>query len=210
MSFSVRPGTIWLVNAALVTTLPPIPLPSEPPILRGVRVLLRSIRPQDQQDRLAYGRDPEFHRLVGGAPERASHPLTEADVQRWYAQLRSEPLYWVVEAEGRMIGTARLHALDTHHRRARYAVGLFSPEHRGRGYGEETTRTVLSYAFGALRLHRVELRVLEFNTRAIQMYERCGFVREGREREGVLLGGVWHSDVLMSILEHEFAPVPRA
>lgn len=193
-----------------MNTPPPISLPGEPPIVQGARVLLRPVRPQDQQERLAYGRDPEFHRLVGGAPERAGHPFTEPDVERWYVQLRNEPLYWVVEAEGRMIGTARLHALDRHHRRARYAVGLFSPEHRGRGYGAETTRLVLGYAFGALHLHRVELRVLEFNTRAIRMYEHCGFVREGIEREGVLLGGVWYGDVLMSILEHEFAPGPRA
>lgn len=193
-----------------MSTLPPIPLPGEPPVLRGAHVLLRPVRPQDQQERLAHGRDPEFHRMVGGSPERAHQPLTHADAERWYEQIRHEPLHWVVEMEGHMIGTARLHALAPAHRRARYAVGLFSPEHRGRGHGAQTTDLVLGYAFGVLHLHRVELRVLEFNTRAIHMYERCGFVREGVEREGVLLGGAWHSDVLMSILEHEFATRPPA
>lgn len=188
-----------------MSTRPPVTLPAAPPVVRGERVLLRPVQPRDKEDRLAYGRDPEFHRAVGGDPERAGRPLTDADVERWYAQLRGEALYWVVEAGGRMVGTARLHAVDTRHRRARYAVGLFAPEHRGRGLGAETTRLVLEYAFRVLRLHRVELRVLEFNTRAIRTYERCGFVREGVEREGVLLGGTWHADVLMSILEHEFA-----
>jgi site-specific DNA recombinase len=51
---------------------------------------------------------------------------------------------------------------------------------------------------------RVDLRVLAFNKRAIACYEKCGFVREGVVRESVVIGGEWQSDVLMSILEHEY------
>jgi RimJ/RimL family protein N-acetyltransferase len=45
---------------------------------------------------------------------------------------------------------------------------------------------------------------LSFNERPIRCYERCGFVREGTEREGSLIGGEWCSDVLMSVLEREY------
>ena len=31
-------------------------------------------------------------------------------------------------------------------------------------------------AFGILGLHRIDLRVLAYNTRAISCYRRCGFV----------------------------------
>jgi RimJ/RimL family protein N-acetyltransferase len=55
-----------------------------------------------------------------------------------------------------------------------------------------------------LKLHRIDLRVLAFNQRAIACYEKCGFVREGVVREGVFIAGEWQSDVLMSILEHEY------
>jgi [ribosomal protein S5]-alanine N-acetyltransferase len=75
----------------------------------------------------------------------------------------------------------------------------------GRGGGREATRLVLAYAFGTLQLHRVEVRVLDFNTRAIRMYERCGFSREGVEREGALIGRRWENDVRLSILAHEFS-----
>lgn len=173
------------------------------PVLAGPRVLLRPGRVADRAERLAMGRDPEFHRLVGGDPARARLPLTPADVERWYTSLSSEPLHWAIEAEGRLVGTARLHGVDPVHRRARYAVGLFLPEHRGRGYGAEATRLVLEHGFGSLRLHRIDLRVLAFNHRAIATYQRCGFVQEGIEREGVLLGDRWYDEVVMGILEHE-------
>ena len=70
--------------------------------------------------------------------------------------------------------------------------------------GTEASRLVLAYAFEVLLLHRVELRVLAFNERAIACYERCGFRREGVEREGAWIGGEWQSDVIMSILEQEY------
>lgn len=60
-----------------------------------------------------------------------------------------------------------------------------------------------------LGLHRVDLRVLAYNHRAIACYEKCGFVREGVEREGALVAGEWHGDVMMSILEAEYRAASR-
>ena len=50
--------------------------------------------------------------------------------------------------------------------------------------------------------------VLEYNVRAIRAYEKCGFVREGVERESALVDGAWHGDVIMGILEHEYRSQP--
>ena len=173
------------------------------PVLEGARARLRSPQETDKHDRLVWGRDAEFRRMVGGDP-RTLPPLTAEQVDAWYRQVAQEPYHWIIEAEGRCIGTARLHAVDRENRRAKYAVGIFAPELRGRGLGTEVTRLVLAYAFDVLALHRVELRVLAFNRRAIACYEKCGFVQEGIEREGAWIGGQWESDVLMSILEQEY------
>jgi ribosomal-protein-alanine N-acetyltransferase len=157
----------------------------------------------DRQDRLSYGRDPEFRRMVGGDPSSCP-PLTKQEVDGWYRRLCAEPLHWVIEAEGHCIGAARLHALDEPGLCARYAIGIFSPGYWGRGYGAEATRLVLGFAFEVLRLGRVDLHVLAFNRRAIACYRKCGFVEEAGEPERVLIGGEWHSDVLMSISEHQY------
>jgi RimJ/RimL family protein N-acetyltransferase len=53
-------------------------------------------------------------------------------------------------------------------------------------------------------LHRIDLRVLEFNTGAIACYRRCGFVEEGRERESCCIDGQWYDDVVMGVLDREF------
>jgi len=166
------------------------------PTLQGTRVVLRAPRDADRADRLSAGRDPEFRRLVGGVgPDHG--PLTRADVDRWYDDLVSQPYAWVVEFEGHCVGVARLHHVDAATGTARYAVGLFQPQHRGHGLGQEITRLVLDYAFASLALRRVDLRVLDFNERAIACYRKCGFAEVGRE--AVQLGETSASDVVMAI-----------
>ena len=176
---------------------------SQVPTLRGERLTLRAPTASDAGDRLRAGRHAEFVRLCGG-DTRDLQPLTAAEAAAWYRRLAAEPLGWAIALDGRCIGSARLHSLVAHDRRARYAIGLFAPESWGRGYGSEATRLVLGHAFGPLGLHRVDLRVLASNRRAIACYEKCGFRREGLERESALVDGAWQDDVIMSILEHEW------
>jgi RimJ/RimL family protein N-acetyltransferase len=46
--------------------------------------------------------------------------------------------------------------------------------------------------------------VLEYNHRAIACYEKCGFVKEGIEREGAFIEEAFQTDLIMSILEQEY------
>lgn len=173
------------------------------PTLVGPRVTLRAARETDKADRLAYPRSAEAVRLYGG-DYRNLQPVTPEEVERWYQHHASSSLAWVVQVDGRCIGSARLDDFDDTSRSARYAAGLFDPSMWGRGYGTELTRLVLRHAFEDLRLHRVDLVVLDYNLRAIACWRKCGFVAEGTLRDSALVAGEWHSDIVMSILEHEY------
>ena len=45
----------------------------------------------------------------------------------------------------------------------------------------------------------------QFNQAGIRAYEKAGFTVEGRRRESVLHDGRWYDDVLMSVLDREWA-----
>jgi RimJ/RimL family protein N-acetyltransferase len=55
-----------------------------------------------------------------------------------------------------------------------------------------------------LKLHKIDLRVLEYNKQAIASYKNNGFVQEGILRENAFINNAWHNDIIMSILHHEF------
>lgn len=171
--------------------------------LLGPRVILRAPRTPDKASRSACGNDPEFIYMLGG-DRSAAGPCSDESVQQWYERVESNPLHWMVVWETRCVGTALLHDLRTDDRNAMYAISLFDPGIWNRGIGREVTRLVLWYAFEVVQLHRVSLRVLRYNQRAIHVYQTCGFVWEGIERESASVDGVWESDVIMGILEEEY------
>ena len=78
-------------------------------------------------------------------------------------------------------------------------MGLLTPDVLGRGLGTEVTRLVLAHAFGDLELSALTVRVLEFNSRAIACYARCGFRLERREADAVTLGGAKYADLIMRL-----------
>jgi [ribosomal protein S5]-alanine N-acetyltransferase len=173
------------------------------PTLKGFYLILRQPRPEDIEDRFHCGRHAEIIRMYGG-DTRNMTPYTREGAQAWFNKMIRSPAFeWAVEFNGRCIGQARL-TVSEPDKRARYAVGLFDISKLGQGLGTKITRVILDYAFNTLKLHRVDLRILEYNKRAIACYQKCGFIIEGMEREGALIEDKWETDILMSILQHEY------
>jgi [ribosomal protein S5]-alanine N-acetyltransferase len=184
----------------------PDPLPFAPlPVLRGERVLLRGYRDSDIEDRLRHPIDPEEEDGYGSAWRR------EWDGRRYHtrehlaAARRPEPdeYRWAIEHDGYCIGGAGLR-VDAGQHRATYSVGLFVAALRGQGLGREITRLVVAWGFGGLGLHRIELEVLAFNTRAIRCYLACGFRQEGVRREAELYPDGRKDLICMGLLRSEY------
>jgi RimJ/RimL family protein N-acetyltransferase len=172
------------------------------PVIQGKKVLLRQPIESDVMDYYNVETSKELIRMYGGNT-REIKPKTMENAQNFVNDIRSNKLEWCVEFEGRLIGQARLTVSEVDNR-ARFAVGMFDPTVWGMGLGTEITQLVLQYAFDKLNLHRVDLRVLQYNKRAIKCYEKCGFIQEGIEREGALIEGKYETDVIMSILDREY------
>ncbi|RHW41165.1 N-acetyltransferase [Neobacillus notoginsengisoli] len=181
---------------------------NQSPAIQGKRVLLRKPIETDALDFFKCGRNAELVRMYGG-DTRNLQPLTMEDARNFIDNILRNNLEWCVEYDGRCIGQARLTVSEADCR-ARYAVGLFDSSVWGIGLGTEITQLVLQYAFEELNLHRVDLRVLEYNHRAIACYQKCGFVIEGKEREGALIEGRFETDVIMSILDREYEALKTA
>jgi RimJ/RimL family protein N-acetyltransferase len=130
-------------------------------------------------------------------------PMTEDAAKRWVQRLLGQDFAWIIEA-GSLIGEIRLDRVDLRDKRANLAIGIEDPNQLGKGLGSEAIALALGYAFNVLELHRVSVRVVDYNSRAIRAYLKCGFVIEGREREAALVDGSWHDDVMMAILDREY------
>lgn len=147
----------------------------------------------------------EFMRLTGthgsftrDAVERFLARVTQADDRADWAILRA--------ADGLYLGEVVLNDLDQHNRSMNFRIALNDPAVVGQGYGTEATRAVVQYGFETVGLHRVSLGVYAFNPRARRVYEKCGFIHEGTERDALYWQGEWVDQHRMSMLATDPRP----
>jgi RimJ/RimL family protein N-acetyltransferase len=112
-----------------------------------------------------------------------------------------------------LVGLAQMRSLDPAFEAAEWDFTI-APSSRGSGVFIDAARLVGSFAFGTLRSHRLEARVLLQNGRANGALRKLGAVQEGVLRRSVRRGGDYFDQVLWSLLredwgEHWVSIAPR-
>ena len=166
-------------------------------------VRLRKPVPEDIKARMRLGFSAEINRMYGALTESAAQTSQE-QAEQFYRNHIDHPNAWMIEVDGQLAGHTSLNGLVPADARARLGIGLLNERFLGRGIGRQAVAFVLHHAFDVLHLHRVDLRVLSYNTRAIRCYLACGFRHEGTERESAHVGDEWYDDWIMAILEPEY------
>ena len=113
--------------------------------------------------------------------------------------------HFIIEtlAESKAIGWLGLHAGAGEDRSASLGIAIGEHDFLEGGYGTDAMRTACHVAFEVMNLHRVDLTVYDWNTRAIRVYEKVGFQHEGVLRDGIFKAGRWNDLVYMSVLRGE-------
>lgn len=171
--------------------------------LRGEKISLRPIADADTENIVRWRNSPAVRANF------LDQRLFTAESHRWWLKNRvetGEVAQFIVTRldTGQDVGSVYLRDIDRDNGRCEYGVFLGEESARGLGLGSEACRLACRYAFGALGLRRVFLRVLADNAGAIRSYEKAGFRREGLLRAHVVLGGVPRDLVLMGLLAAEF------
>lgn len=104
------------------------------------------------------------------------------------------------------IGNTALASINWANRIANFGIMIGEPDAWNKGYGTETTRLVLQYAFDVLGLVNVMLEVDDHNPGAIRAYQRAGFKQIGVRRGARLIGRQRHDSILMDATPDDLEP----
>jgi UDP-4-amino-4,6-dideoxy-N-acetyl-beta-L-altrosamine N-acetyltransferase len=171
--------------------------------LEGERLSLVPLQPRHTGVLLKWRSDPSI--LAQLYSDRAPTP---EEHRRWLARLRRDGTrreFVIVLREGaRPIGTIGLSAIDAIHRKAEYGILIGEHDAEGLGFAREASEVLLRFAFRDLGLNRIYLRVFGGNRRAVALYERLGFRREGVLREDAWKKRRRLDVLLMSLLRNEW------
>ncbi|KAL4805659.1 putative GNAT family acetyltransferase [Aspergillus unguis] len=188
------------------------PFPLEP--YRSARLLYRAPEdnPTDDAFFQALYADPSIGSMASHALQR---PLSTKERREFRSKIQARMFISVMiclipdegsDNDPETIGVISLKEqppIFAHNRTHELGITIARP-YQDKGYGTEAISWMLDWAFSTAGLHRVELTVYEWNERAQRVYQRLGFVSEGRRRECLWKGGRWWDCIHMGILAHEW------
>jgi len=173
----------------------------------GERVRLRPPERSDLKQFVAWLSNPAQRPFI------TIRYISEALEERWFERALDgmagptpSLLHFVIEThDGHVpIGMVSLDSINWRDREAEVGIIIGESAQWGHGYGSDAMCTILTVAFKWYQLHRVHLRVIADNARAIRSYEKCGFQLEGRLREAAWVDGEYRDVLVMSILDREY------
>ena len=171
--------------------------------IEGQRIYLRPYEAEDAEIIYRAVYEPEGRRLTG-----TQRLFSKSGVAGFLEKIAGDDsradLVIALQENDQAIGEVVLNNIDFFNRSANIRIGLFDPQYFSKGYGSEALLLMLGHGFNSLNLHRIELGVYDFNPRAIHVYEKLGFKKEGVLRDYLFSGGEYHDQILMSILDHEY------
>ena len=172
-------------------------------MLTGDLVRLRPLEPEDADALYRWHNDENVMRWLQAYFHESLAGLRKRLADR--AENSYEKVTLCVETveERKTIGIVALRDADPVNARGKVDIYIGEQEYWGGGYGTDALRTLCRYGFRTLRLHSIELTVVEANERAIRSYQKLGFQVDGRLRQAFHRDGEWHDELLMCVLANE-------
>ncbi|MEW2527526.1 GNAT family protein [Streptomyces sp. NPDC047071] len=173
----------------------------------GNQVVLREFTLEDIDDVLGIiGDDKVTAWLSFDSRDRdQAVAMVEGTLERARQEPRTEFYLAVVKPtdQERVIGFARIGLAGVKAGKLGYAIAA---KEWGHGYATDAARTLTSYAFTELGLHRISAAIGPDNTASIALAEKLGFTKEGVLRDHVYTNGAWRDSILYSVLASEWNP----
>ncbi len=115
----------------------------------------------------------------------------------------AERRFVVENTKKELIGLVELIEIDYIHRRAEFQI-IINTLHQGKGFARELINKALDYAFTILNLHKVYLVVAVENSKAVHLYQECGFKEEGHFIKDIFINGQYCDVKRMYILQENY------
>lgn len=144
-------------------------------------ITLRVINTEDITDSyVRWLNDPEVNQFL----EVRHAPQTLESVRHFVAGCYQSDTDWLfgIYYDGSHIGNVRIASYDAQQQRASLGLLIGSSAHRGKGIGTQVVRMASHWAMDNLKLEHLCAGCYANNTASIKIFEKCGYVVEGRFR----------------------------
>ncbi|MBP3626854.1 MAG: GNAT family N-acetyltransferase [Clostridia bacterium] len=164
-------------------------------MITGKKVIIKGISKELAGEIYNIVNKEDFRSLTG-----TLYPVSEYEHEEWIKRVTcnsEQKLFMVLCKETNcFLGTIGLKNFDHKNRNAELFISLDSPG----GYGADAVETLVEYCFKHLNLHKIYLKVFDYNKKAISCYEKAGFIREGILADQHFNDGHYTDVIIMGVI----------
>ncbi|GAB4325388.1 MAG: GNAT family protein [Promethearchaeota archaeon] len=173
-------------------------------MLAGKLVRLVPLRREYLEKFVEWLSDPEVTRYL-----KVFQPITMEYEEEWYergseARRAVEFRFAILPlSDDDLVGNCAI-VVDWKNRVGTVGLLIGRKDLWGSGLGTEALSLLVEYGFATLGMHRVQLEAYEENARAMRVYQKVGFVEEGRRREALFSEDKFHDAIVMGLLHRDW------
>ena len=173
---------------------------------KGNKVLLRSVRESDWEQRVEETTDSNCDRLLQWGVELPKTEEMSREFVQQYADFKNTEgriMFSIDNLKGEHVGGINLNSFD--YKNGTFSVGMrIYRKYRNNGYGGEALRIVLRYAFFERRLQKCNSGCVSVNGPSKRLHGKVGFQEEGLRRRDIYMNGRYYDNLLFGLTTEEF------
>ncbi|RED45909.1 GNAT family N-acetyltransferase [Seonamhaeicola aphaedonensis] len=169
--------------------------------LKGEHIYLRALEPEDLEFVHAVENDETIWEI-----SNTQTPFSRFLIKQ-YIENAHKDIYEVKQLrlvissyKDQALGMIDIYDFDFKNSRAGIGVLLKDTGNRGKGYGTEALKLLLSYCFAHLGLHQLYCSISEDNEKSIKLFEKQGFKKVGLKRDWNYVDGAYKNEYLFQLI----------
>ena len=171
------------------------------PVIQGTQFKLRPPRIEEAEVMITWLEDMEVTSRLG----RTFPPSLEGE-REWLKQMAEDrnQIFWVIEYEGRPVGTTGIHAIDWANQHGTTGTLIGDKTAWGKGIAREMMRLRADFAFTQLPLRKLNSGYLEGNEASRRAQLSAGYREAGRLHQETFRDGRWLDTILTELLRDDW------
>lgn len=169
-------------------------------MIKSDQITLRAFEKEDYIKYNQWINDPETNYWRGNYPPQ-SLSKSQDDLNEFLNDSKNLTLAIISNNTNQFIGLIGLRSICYRSRRCEIWIYIGDKTYWNQGYGSNSLKALIDYAFNELNLHRIWLECDANYDSAIRCYLKVGFVKEGILKDGYYKRGKYHDTMIMGLIK---------
>ena len=170
--------------------------------LVGKKIILRELRESDMEllNSLMNNKSVEDN-VIGW-----SKPVTMQEQLNWFKNLNNDQniRYAIADLnDNSVFGTGIISRIDWKNKNCSIDIKL-GDNYQSKGYGSETIRLLVEYAFDELNMNSINVKIISYNIASQKIFEKNGFKNSGMLRKHIYKNGEYNDVFIYDLLKEDF------